>query len=99
MCLCEEPLEVCNTKNKTPLLPSIEDHGKSIWAIIDESVSMIAVGMGFGVAFVGTISGIVWWNNMRLWYSMRSLKIRALYGVVDSKTCSSSLKYRPRVTA
>ena len=55
MCLCKEPLEGYSPKNKTPLLPSIEDHGKSIWAIIDERVSMITMGMGFGIKFGGEI--------------------------------------------
>ncbi|GLJ39920.1 hypothetical protein SUGI_0816250 [Cryptomeria japonica] len=85
-----EELEVnANTKNKTSVAPSTSPSAsnfKSICTAIDENVSMVAMGLGFRIAFGGTISVILWWDT--LWLCIMALKIRRFYGVANSQTCS-----------
>ncbi|XP_059066112.1 probable leucine-rich repeat receptor-like protein kinase At5g63930 [Cryptomeria japonica] len=58
-CLCGFPLQSCK-QNKSSRVPSPPEMvGKSVWSKVNEHVSVIAVGLGFGVALGGTISVIV----------------------------------------
>ncbi|XP_059067761.1 MDIS1-interacting receptor like kinase 2-like [Cryptomeria japonica] len=92
-CLCGYPLQSCK-QNKSSTVPSpSKTVGKSVWSKVDKHISVIAVGLGFGIGLGGIISIMVWWD--RLLHFMRGSKIRGLCTSADSQTCSWSLSYNP----
>lgn len=85
-CLCGFPLHPCGER-EIPMIKGNDSSKNHIVKVgwfhrVDEKISVVALGIGLGIGFGGTIAMLNMWEKARLWMSsLWPIKPQPYYGV------------------
>ena len=78
-CLCGYPLQSCKENLNNSAMKGNRSTGQGWLSLLDEHVSLIALGLGFGIGFSGVVSTMILWDDARHW--VMPPKTQPFYGV------------------